>query len=316
MNHTEDVSSAEIDTGQDILSPDTLVYEGGMEIVNNRNDNGLYHVGFFQHSNKLTTAIRNGHLDQFFIDLTNTYRDVYGRGPWKEYLTCVRRSCSEVLGISDVYISLSQQNSSLVELERTRPVNPSDYLCPACSEPMGLFYPIQKTLQSIIESFQKQIFAIFLFSRQQQSLVGFCYGWYTNFQQIWEDKLADMFPGLEYETYLQKVSDCTDDDISDESQVFYMSEWGIALPHRSSGMAIPLAHSMLSRALQEMEGEDPPAINYTSLGSKAHKIMGSAWGFQDVYADKNTKTVITFQNLRKFVEGMMPPVNQITLSTA
>ena len=130
-DHQEEISDWSV-----LQGATDMVRAGIMDMVWEREKGGKsYKIGFLKQSPKLQQALNGGQLNQILQNLSDSYREVYGRAPWEEYLCCSNSECDGKMSLQDVFGDLDQ-GLSLREQEEGRFRTPSQYSCPKDGEDM------------------------------------------------------------------------------------------------------------------------------------------------------------------------------------
>ena len=291
------------------LSEHPLVRHAGMEILWQQKSESeeastfnRYFIGGLTHSRLLISAIDSGFLDSFFEELSQLYREVYGKSPWNEYMTCTNPNCSRVFSVADIH---ANREASLVILEESLP----SVFCINCASPLAFFYPPREFFGIVRRAFKDKVVASFLFDSSGR-LAGFSLGWETTIRQGWRDKVLighgdKEQSALSYSRYLEEVGKYIGAYIPEDSKAFNSAEWAVANLARRSGASLPLYRANVQLAFRVMNAsrEDVPVIGQGLLGSRALKTFCSI-GFEHGQQISETGLVRVYSTLRRLLHGL------------
>lgn len=289
--------------GMEILWPQESTPEGASRF------NAPYYVGGLTHSRLLTSAIESGLLDSFFRELSQLYREIYGKSPWNEYMICTNQNCSCVLSIEDVHANPG--SAPFAVLEESLPA----MSCKRCASPLAFFYPPQEFFEIVRSAFAGKIVASFLFNSTSR-LVGFSLGWETTIRQGWKDKILSGYgdkqqDSLPYSKYIEEIEKYIGFYVHEDSRAFNSAEWAVARPARKSGASLPLYYAKVRSAFGIMSapGKDVPVIGHSLMGSKALNIFCSI-GFKHGQQIAGTGQVRVYSTLGRLLRGLSAVVER------
>lgn len=247
--------------------------------------------------------VGNGAFSDKLACLTDCYREIFAFDPWNEYLKCSDRSCTGKAGAGELIASQGMQPSTdirLVEQEEDGLLPPERVCCPKCGAAMELFYPPDRTRERFTAEFQKNITGVLLWDEHRR-LSGFTFGWITNYQDLWDEKLETACGGTpsyaEYKSSLLK----TGKDI--HNPVFYLAEWGLSRRLRGSGASALLLEKLRDVSVSHLTEwvDTTDVVNYSRAGSKPYVLM-EALSAQRLY--DNGATVLSWVRTPVLLQGL------------
>ena len=233
-------------------------------------------VGVVRSTPAYLTALAGGHLEGFFAEVAETYRDVFGGEPWNEYLACPQPGCPGTVGSGVAFALDPEERHPLWFLETARSERLAGLTCPLCGAgDLRLFYNKATLARRMGREFGKDVAAALLFDGHG-GVVGFSYGWFTTYEQAWREKFALTFPTIAADQALQALGGMETVRRPDPKMpVFFFNEWAMLPAWRSGVTSMKVFQSVIECACQRMTElglGDVDLLGTVMVDTNAHSV--------------------------------------------